>query len=337
MRSMMPEAVLPANFASDFEPVLPHLDADYRQELPVSVYDHCYITHSGLAVKRLRLLEETGFANVPPRVTRHFRRYARYKLLTEPRLRISRPNLLLIHNHWASGYHHWLTEACVKLKAIEPESYAVMLPASYGHFARDSLRLLGCKDIVDVPAGRGVVASSVTIVANPYSGRFNPLDVAWLRDRLTSICGHPHGSHQRVYLQRAHDRVRKVENEAEVMQALAQYGFTTVDAAVLTFEDQVKLFSGCEVLVGVHGAGLTNCLFMKPGGRVLELYRALAPGGPGMNTCYWNLSVAADLTYYYQFCAHGRHEGADPQDLDRVNVIVDIGKLCQNLELMLRD
>jgi capsular polysaccharide biosynthesis protein len=335
---MMPEAQLPANFASDFEPVLSQLEADYCEELPVSVYEHCYITHSGLALKRLRLLEETGFANVPPRLTKHFRRYARYKFLTERRVRISRPDLLLIHNHWASGYYHWLMDACIKLRAIAPHRYAVILPASYGRFARDSLRLLGCDDVVEVPPGRGVVASRVTIVANAPRGHVNPRDVAWLRDGLTSSCGKAAGSHKRIYVKRARDVLRKVENEDEVVEVVRQYGFTVVDSAALSsFEDEVKLFSGCEVLVGVHGAGLTNCLFMKPGCRVLELYRALTLGGPGMNTCYWNLCVAAGLSYYYQFCAHGRHEGPDHQDLDRINVIVDVGKLRQNLELMLSD
>ena len=334
---MMPEALRPANFASDFEPVLLTLDTHYRPELPVSVHERCYITHSGLALKRMRLLEETGFANVPPRVTRHFRLYARYKFLTEPRIRVSRPNLLLIHNHWASGYHHWLTEACVKLSAIAPEKYAVMLPASYGRFARESLRLLGCTELVEIPPGRGVAASRVTIVANPYSGRFNPRDVAWVSDRLASGCGNAAGSERRIYLRRAQDRLRKVENEDEVVGALLEYGFRVIDPGALSIEEQVKLFLGCEVLVGVHGAGLTNCLFMRPGNRVLELYRSLTPGGPGMNTCYWNLCVAAGLRYYYQFCAHGRHEGSDPRDLDRVNVIVDIDKLRQNVEVMVSD
>ena len=33
---------------------------------------------------------------------------------------------------------------------------------------------------------------------------------------------------------------------------------------------QVQLFSQAQVLVGVHGAGLTNAVFMKPGGILVE-------------------------------------------------------------------
>ena len=32
----------------------------------------------------------------------------------------------------------------------------------------------------------------------------------------------------------------------------------------------VQLFQRAEVVVGIHGAGLTNCIYMKPGGVVIE-------------------------------------------------------------------
>jgi hypothetical protein len=71
---------------------------------------------------------------------------------------------------------------------------------------------------------------------------------------------------------------------------------------------------------------------MPTGAQVLELYRALTPDARGMNTCYWNLATAAGLSYYYQFCAHGRNDG---DHIDRINVLVDIEQLTRNVELML--
>jgi capsular polysaccharide biosynthesis protein len=38
-----------------------------------------------------------------------------------------------------------------------------------------------------------------------------------------------------------------------------------------TFSEQIKYFSECKVLAGISGSALSNCIFMKPGGTVIEL------------------------------------------------------------------
>ena len=52
-------------------------------------------------------------------------------------------------------------------------------------------------------------------------------------------------------------------------------------------------------IVSNHGAGLTNMLFMKDGGSVLELRHV----SDCINNCYFTLASALDLKYFYQTCA----------------------------------
>ncbi len=128
--------------------------------------------------------------------------------------------------------------------------------------------------------------------------------------------------------------MRRVENETEVMGVLERYGFRMVEPASLSFSEQVRVFSECRTLVSVHGAGITNCIFMPRSAHVLELYRTIDCADPWMNPCYWKLCEAAGLRYYYQFCAHGRNDG---DTIDHVNIIVDTAKLERNIQLMLGD
>jgi capsular polysaccharide biosynthesis protein len=44
-----------------------------------------------------------------------------------------------------------------------------------------------------------------------------------------------------------------------------------VEPGRLTLREQVELFARTAVLVGDHGAGLANLVFMRPGAAVLEL------------------------------------------------------------------
>jgi capsular polysaccharide biosynthesis protein len=322
---------LPGNAAGDFDSIAPQQHDEYRQHLPVATYDRCFVTHTGIGIKHLRLIEETAFSDADfVYVNRQFHRYGLYKWLSEPRVRLGQGNLLLLHNHWSSGYFHWLTECLVKAQFIDPAEHVVILPEDYPSFAQESLAMLPFAGIVRIPAGRGVRAARLTVVSNPHSGRFNPAHVAWLRRYFVERCGAASGTAERIYVTRRSEPRRRVANEEKVVSLLRQYDFEVLDARDLSFGQQVRAFAQCKVLVSVHGAGLSNCVFMPPGSRVLEFYPDLGPG-QGMNACYWHLSSSAGLTYYYQFCRHRQVK----DEIGDVDVVVDTEKLQRNIELML--
>jgi capsular polysaccharide biosynthesis protein len=54
----------------------------------------------------------------------------------------------------------------------------------------------------------------------------------------------------------------------------------------------------CKLLIGVHGAGLTNMMFMQKGNKVLELRKR----DDKYNNCYFGLASACELDYYYLSC-----------------------------------
>jgi EGF domain-specific O-GlcNAc transferase len=56
---------------------------------------------------------------------------------------------------------------------------------------------------------------------------------------------------------------------------------TAVDFAQLTLRDQVRLATETDVLVGIHGAGLTHSLWLNPKAAVVEFKPPLFPGGLG--------------------------------------------------------
>ena len=327
------QLVPPKNLRPDFYPVQQGLRNDYRQELPIVTVDRCFATHSGLALKRLRLVPESTFRGLNPRITRHFHRYALYKYFTERRLRSTEPRLLLLHHHWASGYHHWVTECLLKLQFIDPSQHVVVLPEDYPPFAAETLTMFPFAGKLALPRGRGLQARSLTLIGNPHSGHFNPEQLLTLKKLVLERFDGPGPGVERLYITRRGQPLRRVENEDQVIETLHRYDFRVVDPGALSFREQVRLFSRCRVLISVHGAGLTNCMFMPEGGRVLELYRALGSKEDGMNACYWRLSTASNLDYYYQYCPHGENRGGD---IDRVDIRVDIDKLERNVEAMLR-
>jgi capsular polysaccharide biosynthesis protein len=87
----------------------------------------------------------------------------------------------------------------------------------------------------------------------------------------------------RIYIRRQ-GGIRSIENNEEVEQALKNIGFSIIDPS--TIENPELLISQASVIVGAHGAGLTDCMFCKPGSWLIEL-------------------VPSDHIYPYYYCMAG--------------------------------
>lgn len=66
--------------------------------------------------------------------------------------------------------------------------------------------------------------------------------------------------------------------------------YRTVDLEPMTMQEQIRLFATTRVVVGQHGAGLSNINWMKDGTTVVEL-------GHRIFKCYENLALAVNLRY----------------------------------------
>ena len=83
------------------------------------------------------------------------------------------------------------------------------------------------------------------------------------------------GTDRRLFITRDSKTFRFIENMDDLLPILKNYGFEIIDSAHLPFLDQVKLFSSCSALIGVHGAGLTNMIFRN--GRPMTVLEIVHP------------------------------------------------------------
>ena len=80
---------------------------------------------------------------------------------------------------------------------------------------------------------------------------------------------------RRVFITRDAKTFRFIDNMKELLPVLESYGFEIIDSAKLSFLDQLRIFSECSILIGVHGAGLTNMIFRQ--GRSLSVVEIANP------------------------------------------------------------
>ena len=64
---------------------------------------------------------------------------------------------------------------------------------------------------------------------------------------------------------------RRLLNEPSLLKLLAPHDFEIVRPELHSVAEQARMFAEAEVIVGVHGAALSNLVFCSPGARVLSL------------------------------------------------------------------
>jgi capsular polysaccharide biosynthesis protein len=84
-----------------------------------------------------------------------------------------------------------------------------------------------------------------------------------------------------IYVPRRSEWSRNVNNERELLaaikQAFAHEELVVYRHAELSARDTIQLFEQAKLIIGPHGAGLTNLIFAAPGTPVVELLFSTQP------------------------------------------------------------
>ncbi len=258
-------------------------------------------------------------------------------------------SVLQLHN----GYYHWVTERlpalCLVLPVLRDDPTARVLVDFGFHGAPDDspwcaqfLRILG------IPLDRVVKydpcvvyscdALCVTSPVPAYAAHrgllqrarrttmASPSVAAALREAETTAAAPTvRGVVRRaVLIHRAGSKVRRTAVWPRVKRALeAQASDNAMQVEILDLArmpvlDQIVAFARADLVVGVHGAGLANMLWCKPGTHVVEI---VPINPPPIRHLFWHLaSSGGGLVYSPFFCASAWN---DPL------CDVDAGRFCR--------
>jgi capsular polysaccharide biosynthesis protein len=176
----------------------------------------------------------------------------------------------------------------------DPASFDWVLVNGLTHpFQQESLHQLG------IPANRCLafhkkellyeMEEAVLPSLPAVPGKVPPESVDFLRNVF------PAGKNPRsrkIFIGRGEAKHRPLIHEKKIWAQLQEGGFDSVDCGKLSVQKQVEVFASAKVVVGAHGAALTNLIFCQPGTWVVELFSPAY-----VNPCYRDLCVAADLRH----------------------------------------
>ncbi|MBE5948034.1 MAG: glycosyltransferase family 61 protein [Lachnospiraceae bacterium] len=72
---------------------------------------------------------------------------------------------------------------------------------------------------------------------------------------------------KRIFIKRI--GIRKLKENKDLFE---KYGFVTIIPEDLTVEEQIKHFHAADIIINPHGAGSTNCIYMRKGSHFIETF-----------------------------------------------------------------
>ncbi|HBK71263.1 MAG TPA: hypothetical protein DDZ39_06355 [Flavobacteriaceae bacterium] len=284
--------------------------------------------------KNARVVNENGavisydnkvFADFTYELNKSIEEYEVFKsYIHKPQVR--KECLATIAYYGSSGYFHWIFDGLPRLMLLEGvigEIDYLIVPYNLKRYHLETLELLGFPEekLLKIKDGDHLLCENLYV---PSLLQRPKLASEFLRESfLPKDLAEPH---RLIYISRKDALYRKIVNEKEVEDYLREIGFEIVQMSELPFLEQVKVCAEAKIVVGPHGAGLSNTVFCQ-NAKILEMFSPSYVGG------FWSLVNMYENEYYYLL---GEDEPGNSPPPWR-NFKVDMKTFKDTLMEMLRD
>ncbi len=196
------------------------------------------------------------------------------------------------------NYYHWLIETVPKIRYVRQFESATdreatyIVPTDRPQWVKETLELLGIPDSKVEWATAPVYHAQPLLV--PSFPRYSAVDYQWLQNNVLDQNRIENGG-PNVYISRSNAISRQVVNEDEIMNLLSEYGFQKYNLEHQSLEENAALFNEANIVVGAHGAGLTDIVFCTCTS-VVELF------GSRVKPPYRRIAAELGLEYQELYC-----------------------------------
>jgi hypothetical protein len=215
----------------------------------------------------------------------------------------ARDKVIVGCNHGHRNYFHWMTQAlptidyavhrhgqganvCIALPQLISWQEESLRLLRYDGVRRVTLEdpakhyLLPTAEYSEILNGGTAFALSET-TRRTYARLRQSIEPPLFRDK------------KKIYVARTDASNRRMRNEATIIREVQRRGFEVIAPGSMTVAEQIGLFRTANLVIGSHGAGLTNIVFCDPGTIVYELLSAHYT-----NACFCNLAYVCGLRYW---------------------------------------
>ena len=188
---------------------------------------------------------------------------------------------------WGYGFYHFVCEMLPKILRVFEYNPEIPIVIFYNDtFIKDILAYAKVTNpIIPYDGMKPYFVKEVLTITDTPSGNPRPSDIQLIRKYMCP--GTAKYGRDLIILIYRKEALRTLRNFDEIydglMERFPDEKFVCFDS--MSLDKTVALFQRAKLIIGVHGAGLTNMVFATKGISVIEIFPAdLA------NACYWHLS-----------------------------------------------
>lgn len=197
------------------------------------------------------------------------------------------PQAAVLVQKWGFGYFHFLTEILPKILRMNELNKRIPILIDFNTiFIKQALEYFKITNPI-IPYNNNTMffpVKEAIHITETMSGSPSPSDITLIRSHLLSI---PYPIQNVNIIIYRKENQRSITNFDELLTQLR--AITPNEEWVvfnqIPFTDTIELFSRAKMIVGAHGAGLTNMIFAPKGIPIIELTPSTY-----VNLCYWHLS-----------------------------------------------
>ncbi len=328
---------LPVNIANATERDFFESKATYEVfPLELLQIKNARITHNGIVIKKGRIVKESIYAH--EEFFWQYRKTAWFNTIFRKTIKLNKKTFLLIHPPWYPGYYAWLFHALPRLLRGQESGleFILILPENAKENYSESLKSFGVQrpDIHYIPRKTNLYVPNLLLPENPpYEDRVCPTTAKKLRKILiqyTHLQRIEAPIFERIFISRAKTSCRRIANSEKVLPLLVKYKISVVSLEDFSFWQQISIASNAKIIIGSHGAALTNICFMNASASVLEL-TSQSCYNQSFRTHYFRLASALNLNYYFLFCNHTDDASYDYSD----DLVINLDKLEHIIQKMI--
>lgn len=267
-------------------------------------YTNVNITPEGIVFKRLQIDKDLL---IYPKHTKIYNwLYLISSIIKRKKIKLNdSQNYLLCFDYWSNSIFHWMCDALPRIEAVKAlaKDCILLLPKQFTYpYIHETLKAFEFKAIYMIDDKNYLNCKNLYVPEQiTTSGQIRPENIlslqqtllAYFKPKFSGKLNHPN-----IYVSRNKAKYRKVINESELLPILKQHQFEVVFFEDYTVCEQIELCYNANTIVSIHGANLSNVIFMQANKNVLELRKK----GDVNNNYFYELTDSVNCNYFYLDC-----------------------------------
>lgn len=205
------------------------------------------------------------------------------------------PFAAILVQKWGYGFYHFVNEMLPKILRIYEYNSKIPIITFYNDtFIKNILNYMGVTNPIVPYEGVGqYIVKNAILMTDTASGNPTPGDIEVIRKYIRPQI--PPIEQDTIVLIYRREAQRSITNFDELYAGLKRR-FPKEKFVVfgsMSFYHTVSLFQGAKLIIGGHGAGLSNMLWGAKRTPVIEIFPATM-----VNACYWHLSWIMENPHY---------------------------------------